>query len=103
MAWWPTRRVAIAIALIAIPMEAAAMHLLSYAPCAGTPAVHDPGLQLWGSMSAVYHFPALLLNNFACQRGVHVRSYILSGNLIVSGYSLSLFVVRFVWLMFGGS
>jgi len=82
-------------------MEALAMHLLSYAPQVGVPRVHDPGLQLWGSLAAVYHAPALLLNDFACQR-VHMPGFILCGDLIVSGYLLSLVIVRFVWLMFRG-
>jgi|HubBroStandDraft_5_1064220.scaffolds.fasta_scaffold1055936_1 hypothetical protein len=83
MSWWPSRRVAVSIALIAVPIEGLAMHLLSYAPRVGMPRVPDPGLRFWGAMSAVYHAPALLLNDFACQR-VHVPGYILCGDLIVS-------------------
>ena len=76
MVWWPSRRVAITIALIAVPMEALAMHFLPYAPQVGIPRNPNRGLQLWGDVSAVYHAPALLLNEFVCRR-VHVPGYVL--------------------------
>lgn len=77
------------------------MHLLSYAPYAGVPQAPDPGLRLWGDLSAIYHAPALLLNSFACRR-VHVPDMLLCGNLIASGYTLTLVILRFAWWMLGG-
>jgi hypothetical protein len=77
------------------------MHFLSYAPQMGIPRNPDRGLQLWGSLSAVYHAPALLLNEFVCRR-VHVPGGILCADLIASGYALSVVILRLAWLMFGG-
>jgi hypothetical protein len=98
MNWLRNHRLAISIALIAIPVEALALHFLPYAPQVGIPRDPDPALRLWGSLSALYHAPALLLNEFACRR-IHVPASILCADLMASGYALSVLILRLAWLM----
>ena len=81
MVFWRNRRRAISIALIAVPMEGLATRLLFYAPVAGVPRDPDSGLRFWGAISAVFHAPALLLNDFVCRRA-HVPGYVLWADLI---------------------
>lgn len=99
--WWPNCRLAVLIAVAAIPMEALATHLLSYAPRIGVPRDPSSGLRFWGAIAAVYHAPALLLNDFVCRR-LHVPASFLWADLIVSGYLLSVVVVRFGFLFVTG-
>ena len=98
---WRSRRLIILAAAIAIPMEAIAMRLLSYAPRAGVPPDPDAGLRTWGSLAALFHAPALLLNEFMCRR-VHVPGFFLCADTVLFGYVLSTFLVRLVWFLSAG-
>ena len=101
MVTWRSHRSLFSIALFAIPAEALAFYLLSYAPRVGVPRDPDPAWRLAGSLSAVFHAPALLLNEVAC-RHVHVPGYVICGDTILFGYGLSVLILRLAWWMIDG-
>jgi hypothetical protein len=88
------------VAVIAVPIEALALRLLAYAPQKGVPRNPDPGLRFWGSFSALFHAPALLLNDFVCRR-VHMPGFLLWADIIVFGYALTVLILSFAWRMIG--
>jgi hypothetical protein len=95
MPQWRNRRLIILIALATLPIEALAMHLMTYAAHVGSPKNPTSSLRLVGDLLVLFHTPPVLLNEFACRR-IRVPGYILYADTFVFGYALSVLILWWI-------